>query len=118
METFECHNPHCPLNRPDQPGRFTGGVTAAYLHILTGDPIPSEVEPAEVKLGYCPSCGEEGTPAEDQHVTHDCVGDPFQPLHDQVAEMVTSPDDPTTPEVSQAIVLAFIAQTKENAENG
>lgn len=57
--TYECTNARCALGTPGNPGRFTGGITAEQLHVLTGRPL-EQIDDAEHGDGVCPNCGQKG----------------------------------------------------------
>lgn len=76
-EVYLCDAPHCPLNRPKQPGHFTGGLgvglsdedakQAAFN--ITGE------EDGPYGEGVCPSCGTPGTPTGERHLSSIAEGD-------------------------------------------
>lgn len=59
---YECHNAACALGTPGEPGRFTGGQTDEYAHLLTGNP---EAKGGE---GLCPNCGTKGKSTSEEEV--------------------------------------------------
>lgn len=56
---YECTNPACSLGTVGQPGHFTGGITAAQLHVITGKPVEA-IDDKEHGDGVCPNCGQPG----------------------------------------------------------
>jgi len=61
VNTYQCENPACGLGTTHQPGKFTGGISHHHMHLLTGNPIPDDVEDPHAPLeGFCPNCGMEG----------------------------------------------------------
>jgi hypothetical protein len=59
---YVCKNEMCSLGSMKQPGRFTGGMTAAGKHLLTGDPLEGLVEGEDYGEGFCTNCGAQGEP--------------------------------------------------------
>lgn len=59
-KTFECHNSACTLGTIHQPGRFTGGITAEQVHLVTGQPLDSLKKDEDYGTGFCPNCGQKG----------------------------------------------------------
>jgi len=55
-KTYLCKNKACTLGTPQQPGRFTGGITKEQATMLSGDPDPDHGP------GVCPNCGKKGVP--------------------------------------------------------
>lgn len=110
MNTYECQNTACPLGRPDQPGRFTGGASPRLLNILTGEPVADEATQDEPIDGVCPSCGVKGTKvkAKDEHVPHEEAGDPNQAAHDAIGARVADPDDQLTNDGAQHALLEVV----------
>jgi hypothetical protein len=53
-KVYLCTNDRCSLGNLEQPGRFTGGISAEQATALTGDPE------APHGAGYCPNCGQQG----------------------------------------------------------
>jgi hypothetical protein len=51
---YVCENPVCTLGNLQQPGRFTGGITAEQATALSGDPEAKHGD------GVCPNCGKPG----------------------------------------------------------
>ena len=106
-QLYECQNEACPLGpRGHAGGRFTGGLTEENKAALGLDPD------AKTGEGLCPSCGEKGKKA-GKHESQ--VGsDPYQDIHDKVAEMVADPEQPNvTAENAQQVVELGIAKREE-----
>jgi len=57
---YICQNGHCLLGSRLDQGRFTGGISAQQVSLLTGDSVPVVEEHGEYGEGYCPNCGEHG----------------------------------------------------------
>lgn len=55
--TYECTNKACSLGTVGAPGRFTGGITAEHVTLLTGNQEP---DPSAYGEGICPNCGTPG----------------------------------------------------------
>lgn len=51
---YICTNRVCSLGTTEQPGIFSGGITAAQLKVLGKD--------GKHGPGYCPNCGQKGKP--------------------------------------------------------
>jgi hypothetical protein len=63
--TYECRNAACTLGTRSTPGRFTGGITAAGVALLTGAPESTLEKGKDYGEGICPNCGEAGKPAKE-----------------------------------------------------
>ena len=63
--TFECRNGSCTLGTRGTPGRFTGGITADGVALLTGEPAESLEDGKHFGEGFCPNCAERGRVAKD-----------------------------------------------------
>lgn len=115
-QIYFCTNTSCPLGSTQGKGRFTGGITAVQLNVLTGRPIESMVEGEDYGAGFCPTCGKQGTEGQGNesqgedavHEFHDNASDPYQDLHDQVAGEVADPKKPTDATTAQDRVLDLI----------
>ena len=59
-KTYLCKNPACSLGTVGNPGRFTGGITADQVNILTGKPADSLKSGEDYGPGVCPNCGQKG----------------------------------------------------------
>jgi len=59
-KTYLCKNPACSLGTVGSPGRFTGGITADQLHVLTGKPAEKLKSGEDYGAGFCPNCGQKG----------------------------------------------------------
>ena len=59
-QVYLCANPACILGTPDNPGRFTDGMTAQQKHLLTGAPLESLKDGSDYGTGVCPNCGKPG----------------------------------------------------------
>ena len=58
---YECQNAGCALGTMGQAGgRFTAGITADALHILTGRPVDDMKKGEDYGDGICPNCGKKG----------------------------------------------------------
>lgn len=109
---YECTNAACPLGDRDNPGRFTGGITAEGLQLLTGAPADQTKEGTDYGAGFCPTCGKKGKAA---GTFEPRAGrDPNAKLHEQVAALVADPDNPTTAENAQDALDELVA-AKEDA---
>ena len=62
---FECTNPSCALGSSKTPGQFTGGITAEYRSLVTGQPVEVIEDLGEYGDGWCPNCGEQGNEVKD-----------------------------------------------------
>ena len=51
---YRCNNKACLLGTAQNPGLFTGGISAEQATQLTGNPEP------EAGKGICPNCGQPG----------------------------------------------------------
>lgn len=60
MKTYECRNDACVLGTRGVPGRFTGGITAEQVNVLTGRPVEHLKKGTGHGPGFCPNCGEKG----------------------------------------------------------
>lgn len=60
MKLYRCENPACTLGTVGNPGRFSGGITAAQVNVLTGRPVESLEKGADYGDGFCPNCGKQG----------------------------------------------------------
>jgi hypothetical protein len=87
-------------------GRFTGGATKEQVTMLTGNPEPEYGE------GVCPACGVLGVETgADTFIVGD---DPYQELHDEVADRVSDPNDALVKENAQATIALWVAKDGEN----
>ena len=59
-KTYVCENPSCTLGTVGEPGRFTSGVTAEQVNVLTGKPVDSLKSGDDYGAGFCPNCGQKG----------------------------------------------------------
>jgi hypothetical protein len=59
-KTYVCKNPACSLGTVGNPGRFTGGITAAQKQLLTGEPLENFKDRKDFGQGFCPNCGQPG----------------------------------------------------------
>ena len=57
---YECNNPACVLGTPGAPGRFSGGITAEQVNLLTGKPVDALTKDVDYGAGFCPNCGAKG----------------------------------------------------------
>jgi uncharacterized Zn finger protein (UPF0148 family) len=95
-----------------QPGHFTGGVTAEQVSAVTGKPLDSLVEDKDFGTGFCPNCGTKGK-KDGVHETLPKGKDPYDDLHQQIAERVEDPSDKLTMETSQDALEALVAEREE-----
>jgi len=124
-QVYYCVNPACVLGSRKDPGRFTGGITAEQLNVLTGDPVEGFVEGTDYGEGFCPTCGQMGEavqPNKDEgdpgtHEFRDDKVDPMQDLHNKVAAEVADPEKETTAETAQARVEELIYKRIAKAED-
>jgi hypothetical protein len=101
-QVYNCVNPACVQGSRKDPGRFTGGITADQVNVLTGEPVENLVEGEHYGEGFCPTCGEKGVPVtpnpdegeSDVHEFRDDKVDPFQDIHNKVASEVLDPEKP------------------------
>lgn len=118
---YECHNSACSLGSRKDPGRFTDGITAEQINVLTGEPVETITAEGRFGEGFCPVCGEPGVAVEPNEElgetgyhefdTHD--GDPYQDLHDkidseiraEVAAKLADPEDASVTKENQQEVL-------------
>jgi hypothetical protein len=63
--TYECRNDACTLGTRRTPGRFTGGITADGVALITGEPAEALEAGKDYGEGFCPNCGERGRPAKE-----------------------------------------------------
>lgn len=117
-QVYECHNSQCTLGSRKEPGLFTGGMTEAGLELIYGTTTEEDrtTEGIGFGEGYCPNCGQKGTPATDQDgeplVHESIVGeDPNQHFHDIVGSKVLDPNDSLKPEEAQAILEELVNET-------
>ena len=59
-KTYLCSNSACVLGTPGEPGRFSGGITADQVQLLTGKPADSLKKDEDYGAGFCPNCGQKG----------------------------------------------------------
>ena len=59
-KTYECTFQACTLGTLGQPGRFTGGITAEAVTLLTGKPPEHQEKGVDYGEGICPNCGQKG----------------------------------------------------------
>lgn len=130
---YECHNSACALGSRKDPGRFTDGITAEALNVLTGDPVEAIIAEGRFGEGFCPTCGEPGVavePNEDEGETgyhefdaHD--GDPHQDLHDQIdgeiraavnTQLADPANDTVTKENVKDVLSAAVSQAQPMVE--
>jgi hypothetical protein len=57
---YLCKNTACSLGSLQQPGRFTGGITAEAVNLLTGQPVEHLKKGVDYGEGFCPNCAHEG----------------------------------------------------------
>lgn len=91
---YECTNPQCTLGSANEPGHFTGGITADQVNLLTGTPVENLTEGEDHGEGICPNCGKKGEPV-GTHEFHPDNGSVTQTLDDgTVTEVpgVSAPD--------------------------
>ncbi len=79
MQVYECQNTSCALGTRDTKGKFSGGLSPEGAAVLG---LPPDTETGD---GICPTCGEKGKPLGAEPGPHKGT-DPFQPVHDKVAE--------------------------------
>lgn len=60
MKIYTCENGACTLGTVGNPGRFTGGITADQVTVLTGKPADSLEKGVDYGDGICPNCGQPG----------------------------------------------------------
>lgn len=70
---YLCKNAACTLGTVQQPGRFTGGITALQKHLLTGAPLEALEDGVDHGEGICPNCGLPGEPYDAAKATSDAV---------------------------------------------
>lgn len=104
---YRCENDRCPLGDRDNPGQFTGGITAEQALMLTGDPEAPHGD------GYCPACGVKGKAA--GTIEPRKGSDPNAKHHEAVAARVADPDDPLTGPDAQDALLELVGE-KEAGE--
>lgn len=109
---FECHNKACSLGSRVDPGRFTGGITAEQKNLLTGEPVEKMVEGKDYGEGVCASCGELGTPTDEEQVS--LAGtDPNQDLHNEIASRVADEDDSLTARGAQTALISVVKEREQ-----
>lgn len=59
-KTYLCKNPACSLGSMKDYGRFTGGITAEAVQLLTGAPLESLKKGEDYGDGFCPNCAAPG----------------------------------------------------------
>lgn len=76
LTTYLCGAPNCTLGTVGQPGRFTGGITAAQVNLITGRPVEELLEGVDYGEGICPNCGTPATSEDDSEgAVHDAGED-------------------------------------------
>ncbi len=60
---YICQNPACSLGAVGEPGRFTGGISALQVHLVTGEPLEDVEKSGKHGEGYCTNCGKSGRKA-------------------------------------------------------
>lgn len=107
MLVYECRTQGCSLGSLKSPGRFSGGATKEQITALTGDP-----DPEHYGDGVCANCGEVGKEIGQVPEPHE-GNDPYQELHDKVAEAVADPDnDKVTADNAQAVLETMVAKVE------
>lgn len=117
-QVYFCVNSACALGSKKGHGRFTGGITAEQLNVLTGDPVENMVEGEHFGEGFCPTCGEKGKPGQgdesqgesDTHEFRDDKVDPMQDIHNKVAAEVADPEKDTNVDTAQERVEELIGK--------
>jgi hypothetical protein len=61
LTTYLCGDAACTLGTVGQPGRFTGGITATQVAMVTGRPVDELIEGVDFGEGICPNCGSPAT---------------------------------------------------------
>ncbi len=65
---YKCENvAACALGAQGEHGLFTGGTTPEMHTMLTGVPPDDLEEGKDYGEGFCPNCGQKGTPTEEDH---------------------------------------------------
>jgi hypothetical protein len=100
VTVYECNNMACALGSRRDPGKFSGGASQQLVLTITGDPN------APYGDGICPSCGEPGTEVGVQTLAQG--HDPYQPLHDEIANRVADPDDPINKDNAQDALYQLV----------
>lgn len=111
---YECHNEACSSGSRVDPGRFTGGIAAEQVNLLTGAPVESLVEGKDYGEGFCPTCGEKGVSTDEEHISVNGT-DPYQDLHDEIQARVEDEDDSLTARGAQAALVVAV-KDREQAE--
>lgn len=114
---YECHNKACSLGSRVDPGRFTGGISAATKNLLTGAPVESMVEGEDFGEGVCGTCGEPGTPTDEEHVSVK-GNDPYDEFHKEVEARVADPDDSLTARGAQAAFKQLVNNAERDDASG
>ena len=96
------------------PGRFTGGITAEQVNLLTGDPVENLVEGKDFGEGFCPACGQKAKATDEEQISVTGT-DPHQDLHDAIAQRVVDENDSLTARGAQAALVAAVKE-RENPE--
>ena len=60
MKLYECTNKACSLGTVGSPGRFSGGITAEQVTLLTGKPPEHLKKGEDYGPGVCPNCAQPG----------------------------------------------------------
>jgi hypothetical protein len=59
-KTYLCSNKACVLGTPNEPGRFSGGITKEQVSLMTGAPVDDLKSGDDYGAGFCPNCGKKG----------------------------------------------------------
>jgi hypothetical protein len=122
---YECTNEECILGVKENPGYFTGGITAAQNSMKTGKSEEEMEEGKDYGEGVCPECGKPG------EVVEEFVGligeDEFEGRHEEagaaaeakIAELKERHSEGQVSDEDYAIALAGItAEAQEKVESG
>lgn len=112
---YRCENAACPLGSLQQHGYFTGGITAEQVSVMTGQPVDSLADGKDFGEGFCPNCATRGK-KDGVHETLPKGKDPYDDLHQQIAERVSDPNDKLTMETSQDALEALVAEREEGSD--
>jgi hypothetical protein len=122
---YECTNESCILGVQENPGYFSGGITATQANLKTGKAEDEMEEGKDYGEGVCPECGTPGTEL-GELVTLEGE-DEFEGRHEEAgaaaeAQLAELREKHTTGEVSDedyAMALAEItAEAQEKVESG
>ncbi len=107
LTLYRCDNPACTLGSRGAPGTFTGGISAAAVHVLTGRPVESLVDGTDFGDGICPNCAAAGA-ADGVHKQIAAGVDPHADAHAAVAARVADPGDPLDAAGAQSALVELV----------